>query len=306
MRKLYSILRGFFAIIGILFSVAIILFWAKKDDFTISVDSLYSLYEQRVDTLRAAGSFEPDTANFSFTIIQDTLQAKKIKEYFCLDTLYSGFDDTWTKALAIGNFVATNIPHANQTKWPEQKNAIGLWEYTRDVEPAFNCRLHSILTFELLLAADIPARFVTCLPQDKDDNDCHVVNEVWLPEKQKWVMLDTDMGGHYVTDKQGNLLSLREIREHYVGGKKMLMYPEFKNGSNKMNYYYAYLAKDTYWFQCWGTMSYFQEEWNKEDVVRNSYIVLVPKGFEPFNIGGGNTITTNADLFWSEPKILLK
>ena len=267
MRKLYSILRGFFAIIGILSSVAIILFWAKKDDFTISVDSLYSLYEQRVDTLRAAGSFEPDTANFSFTIIQDTLQA---------------------------------------SKWPEQKNAIGLWEYTRDVEPAFNCRLHSILMFELLLAADIPARFVTCLPQDKDDNDCHVVNEVWLPEKQKWVMLDTDMGGHYVTDKQGNLLSLREIREHYVGGKKMLMYPEFKNGSSKMNYYYAYLAKDTYWFQCWGTMSYFQEEWNKEDVVRNSYIVLVPKGFEPFNIGGGNTITTNADLFWSEPKILLK
>ena len=118
-----------------------------------------------------------------------------------MDTLYSGSDDTWTKALAIGNFVATNIPHANQSKWPEQKNAIGLWEYTRDVEPAFNCRLHSILMFELLLAADIPARFVTCLPQDKDDNDCHVVNEVWLPEKQKWVMLDTDMGGHYVTDK---------------------------------------------------------------------------------------------------------
>ena len=35
-----------------------------------------------------------------------------------------------------------------------------------------------------------------------------------------------------------------------------------------------------------------------EGVVRDSYVNLVPSGYEPYNVGGGNTITTNADLFW--------
>ena len=122
MRKLYSILRGFFAIIGILSSVAIILFWAKKDDFTISVDSLYSLYEQRVDTLRAAGSFEPDTANFSFTVIQDTLQAKKIKEsdgtvhMFCPDPDCNGDITEWNEEWSFCPFCGQAIRIPRESK----------------------------------------------------------------------------------------------------------------------------------------------------------------------------------------------
>ena len=101
--------------------------------------------------------------------------------------------------------MASNIPHDNQEIEPEHRNAIDLWEYTKNVAPAFNCRLHSILTFELMLAAGLEARYVTCLPEDEDDNDCHVVNEVWLPELGKWAMIDSDMGGHYICDVDAQL-----------------------------------------------------------------------------------------------------
>ena len=150
---------------------------------------------------------------------------------------------------------------------------------------------------ELLLSADIKARYITCMPEDKDDPDCHVVNEVWLPELNKWAMIDTDMGGHYVTDRNGTPLSLKEMRENYISGKKMLMHPAFGK-AQKDNDYYAYMAKNTYWFACWGTLSYYQEEYKVEGVDRNSYVILVPSGFEPFDIGGGNTVTTNAEKFW--------
>lgn len=43
-------------------------------------------------------------------------------------TLYDADADSWTKALAIGKFVASNIPHDNQDEWPKHVNAIGLWE----------------------------------------------------------------------------------------------------------------------------------------------------------------------------------
>jgi hypothetical protein len=58
------------------------------------------------------------------------------------------------------------------------------------------------------------------------------------------------------------------------------------------------MAKNTYWFSCWGTLSFYQEDYKVNGVDRNSYINLVPSGFEPFDIGGGNTVTTDADRFW--------
>lgn len=122
----------------------------------------------------------------SFCISERFCPITKIREYFKLDTVLSSTMPTWDKAISLARFVAENIPHANQKINPKRCNAIDLWKYTRSIEPAFNCRLHSILLHELL-------HFVTCHPADSEDSDCHVVNLVWLPELQKWAMLDSDM-----------------------------------------------------------------------------------------------------------------
>lgn len=303
MNKFFRICRNILAVIGGITVLAVVIWQFAKPYFDLDIyPNRLGMMSDYVDSLRTSGPFAKDTTDFSFKIIQDTVQARQIKEYFQLDTLYAQDDDTWTKAVAIGKFVATHVPHANQRKWPDSVDAIGLWEYTKNVAPAFNCRLHGILTFELLLAAGIDARYVTCMPQDKDDNDCHVVNEVWLPELGKWAMVDSDMGGYYFTDLDGVPLSLREMREHYISGKKMNMYPGFGNVSTRKHDHYGYMAKNTYWFSCWGELSYFQENHSHTDVVREHYINLVPSGFEPFNVGGGNTITTDADKFWAAPQ----
>lgn len=217
-------------------------------------------YDEMVKLLREAGRYKADTADVEINYIPDIKRAEEIRDYFCLDTLYDAGASTWEKTLAIGRFVATNIPHDNQKEYPEYVNAIGLWEYTKTVAPAFNCRLHSILTYELLTAAGIKARYITCLPYDRNDNDCHVVNEVWLPETGKWVMIDTDMK-RYVTDRKGNMLSLAEIREHFINDKKLVVYHGFDNPSSKISYYHAYMAKNTYWFCCWGDLGFYQEDY---------------------------------------------
>lgn len=298
MKKSYSVIRNILAIIGGLAIIAAIIVWIKAPEYDWYLGkNNYGLLNKRLDLLRTSGEYAADTNVFEMRIVQDVARAQEIREYFQLDTLYPADATTWEKAVAIGQFVSSNIPHANQKIWPNHVNAIGLWEYTKDVAPAFNCRLHSILTFELMLAADIPARYITCMPQDKDDMDCHVVNEVWLPELNKWAMVDTDMGGHFVTDNKGTPLSLKEMRKHYISGEKIIIHPAFGK-AQKGNDYYAYMAKNTYWFSCWGTLSYYQEDYKVEGIDRNSYVNLVPSGFEPFDIGGGNTITTNAELFW--------
>ncbi|MBR1955956.1 MAG: transglutaminase domain-containing protein [Bacteroidales bacterium] len=254
-------------------------------------------YGEMVKLLREAGRYKADTAEVKINHIPYAERAEEIREYFCLDTLYDARASTWEKTLAIGKFVASNIPHDNQKEYPEYVNAIGLWEYTKTVAPAFNCRLHSILTYELLTAAGIKARYITCLPYDRNDNDCHVVNEVWLPETGKWVMIDTDMR-RYITDKKGNLLSLAEIREHFINDKKIVVYYDFENPSSRISYYYAYMAKNTYWFCRWGDLGFYQEDYKTfpESKLRSRYYALVPEGFETFS---GREITTNdSEQFW--------
>ena len=301
MKKVLKVIWGIFAVIGILLTLRLIPVFCGNQSISI-YRSTKGHYSDYVELLRTSGAFGKDTTSFEMKILQDTARAKEIRDYFQLDKLYDADSDSWTKALAIGKFVATNIPHDNQKEWPEQVNAIGLWEYTKAVAPAFNCRLHSILTFELLLAAGLDARYVTCLPEDRNDEDCHVVNEVWLPEQGKWAMIDTDMDGNYASDLDGTPLSLKEIREHYISGEKMQYHPKFKRATTKVSQHYAYMAKNTYWFMCWETLSYYQEEWKERKRETGRDIVLVPSGFEPFYLKDGAVVTTDADTFWAAPK----
>ena len=201
--------------------------------------------------------------------------------------------------MAIAKFVAKNIPHNNQRIQPDSRDAITLWEYTKNVEPAFNCRLHSILTFELLQAAGIEARFITCMPEDKNEFDCHVVNHVWLPELDKWAMIDSDSGGNWASDSNGTPLSIPELRDYYIYGKDIYFHPEFGASSCKKSHYYGYMAKNTFWFSCWETHQFSQEPSDGRNVGR--YISLVPKGYEPFGLNQADIVIHNAEQFWAAP-----
>ena len=187
MKKLFNILRNIFAILGVLFVALVV--YAVADDLEINIDRSYqSSLDRFLHSLKKSRPYVHDTLTFHIQSVPDSAKAAEIREYFQLDTLYDASASTWDKTLAIAGFVARNIPHANQQMQPRSRNAIDLWEFTRTVEPGFNCRLHSILTFELLTSVGIDATFITCLPK-KEDGDCHVVNQVWIPELEKWVMV---------------------------------------------------------------------------------------------------------------------
>ena len=308
MKSIWKIIRILFIAVGVIVLAAVAKLGLSGYELQVSgiknqvIDIRFDRtnkvrYDEMVKLLREAGSYKADTAKIEINHVPYPERAEEIMDYFCLDTLYDADASTWEKTLAIGEFVANNIPHDNQKEYPKYVNAIGLWEYTKTVAPAFNCRLHSILTYELLTAAGIKARYITCLPYDRNDNDCHVVNEVWLPETGKWVMIDTDMK-RYITDRKGNLLSLAEIREHFINDKKVVVYYNFDNPISRITYYHAYMAKNTYWFCCWGDLGFYQEDHTTfpESKLRSRYYALVPEGFETFS---SKEITTHdPEQFW--------
>ena len=303
LKYLFRIVVGILALIGLLV-VGIFCYLEITQKYSINISK--NKFEADYVELLKQSSFKADTIQYHFATVRDTARAQEIMDFFKLDTLYSPDATTWEKALAISKFVATNIPHDNPEKNPDHPNAIDLWKYPREVKTGFNCRMHAILNYELMQAAGLTARFVTCLPEDREDQDCHVVNEVWLPEQSKWAFIDSDMGGNYFTDQNGAPLNLLEIREKFVAGEHMLMHPEFKEATSKHDYYYGYMAKNTYWFSCWETLNFFQEdrqETEDKDSEVHRFIVIVPENFDPFYYSDSkNIITTDPSRFWASPQ----
>ena len=234
------------------------------------------------------------------------LRTNRIKRYFRtnagldLDAMEKSPETAWEKALILAAFVAKNIPHDNQKEPLPRRNAITLWEYSRRVPTGFNCRWHAILLGELLLAVKIKSVFVTCLPNDPNDGDCHVVNQIWLPETGKWAMLDSDMT-EYAVDEHGTPLSLREMRE-YVRTRRdfaIRALPGFEDSwiasEDGMVYMKCYWAKNLFWFARHTAIRYGLEG---GFCPGDRYICLVPNGYHYNKQRFGGAETSDADAFW--------
>ena len=232
-----------------------------------SLDYVVRDYQKNVEKLQTCQPYNSKTAEFLNRYMVEEEQAAIIRKYFKenagldLEALAASEKSTWEKTLELAVFVAKNVPHDNQKEWLEDRSAISLWEYSRRVKTGFNCRWHSILLSELLLAAGIKNCFITCLPQDLNDGDCHVVNLVWLPELNKWAMIDSDMV-EFVIDDKGIPLSLAEMRKEIISGRTLniRVLPGFEDywvaQPAGLSYMQAYWAKNLYWFAAHSTIGF--------------------------------------------------
>lgn len=263
-------------------------------------------YSKNIEKLKNCGGYNSASVNLEKQNLVDEERAAQIRAYFKenagldLDELAASDKTTWEKSVELAIFVAKNIPHDNQKEMLEKRNAITLWEYSRRVPTGFNCRWHATLLSELLLSIGIKNRFITCLPEDKKDGDCHVVNIVWLPELNKWAMIDSDMI-EYVTDDDGTPLSLEEMREIIIAGQllNINVLPGFEDywvaKPSGIQYMQAYWAKNLYWFSAHTTYGFDLEG---ERTLPDNYSVLIPQGYDYPQSYNPEYVTSNPDAFW--------
>lgn len=252
----------------------------------------------RVEQLRASGTFEPDTASFSFEYIAPAEQTQAIRDYFRLDSLLAGVADTWSKTVKLAT-IAAQVKHDNPDPWPSERNAIDLWEWSMKNPGGFNCRMHSVLLQELLLAEGIINRIVTCMPEDESDQDCHVVNVVWIPEQRRWVMIDSD-NGCYIADENSVPLSLREMRERFIAEQPMEVY-SLEGDKITNTYLLPYWAKNLYYFNSIETTTYGIET-SRTPGQTYVYLFSDAKIRDRVAVSNPNAVfTTDADRFWAAP-----
>ena len=253
--------------------------------------------------LQQAGAYQKQQTN---TLPRFTYQAAKdpsleqVRNYFKLDSV-AGTGDELSKIFNLLHFVHNNIVHDGRNYALCEFDAIDIYNYHKATKKGVNCRHLAITLNEMYLAMGIPSRYVTCMPKNPNDTDCHVINSVYSQQLQKWIWIDPTFNA-YVKDEKGNLLSIAEVRDRLIHNKPLVLNKDAnwnnKEKLTKEEYLEVYMAKNLYWFSC-----PLQSKFNPESRFRKSdtsFVALLPKGFT-IQKEKEEYITNDPDYFWQKP-----
>ena len=223
---------------------------------------------------------------------------KNVRKFFKLDSI-AGQGDEISKIFNLMTWVHDNIRHDGSNYALCEFTSIDFYNYHKSTGKGINCRHLAITLNEMYLAMGIKSRYVTCMPKDSTDSDCHVINAVYLDSLKKWLWIDPSTNA-YVKDENGNLLSIEEVRERLIGGLPLVLNEDANWKSDNVNmtneYYFNYMAKNLYWFNCVVNNQFNVESryrWTKQ-----TYVDLCPVGFIPSGQHSSKIVTNDNAYFW--------
>ncbi|QQT26802.1 transglutaminase-like domain-containing protein [Sphingobacterium spiritivorum] len=224
----------------------------------------------------------------------------EVKNFFKLDSI-AGSGDEISKIRNIMLFVANNIKYDGSNWALCEFDAIDFYNYHKSTGKGINCRHKAMTLNELYLAMGFKSRYVTCMPKDDQDTDCHVINSVYSETLKKWLWMDPSHGA-FVMDDNNNLLSIEEVREGLKNNQSMKLNAETK--VTKIWYLDYYMAKNLYWIQCTNKSQFNTESRYRPADTDLQYISLIPSGFDKDSNKylKNNFITHNPAYFWKSPE----
>ena len=231
---------------------------------------------------------------------KESMNLRMVREYFNLDSV-AGQGDELSRIINLLHFAHDQIRHDGGNRAFVEMDAIDIYNYCKATGKGVNCRQLALSLCEMYLSMGIPARYVTCMPADPNDYECHVINTVWSSELQKWLYIDPTMDA-WVTDENGTMLSIAEVRERLRRDKPLRLCEtanwNHETPQTKENYLDYYMAKNLYYFVC-KRVSRFNAESMYRDYDPQNDIQLVPVGY--VSESEHCEATTDPDVFWARP-----
>lgn len=240
----------------------------------------------------------------------DDPHLRALRERYDLDSIAGKGTDV-SQIINLMEWVHYLIPHDGNKGNPDIKNAMSMIRECKRDDKTLNCRGMAITLNEVYLAMGFKSRFVTCLPKDTTDQDCHVITVVWAPSLRKWIWMDPTFMA-YVMNEDGQLLGIEEVRERLIHGKPLILNPDANHNRDeiqtKSDYLDYYMAKNLYKLECAVSSEYDYE--TPADGKEHVYIQLVPGATPAAPVTAKNkhgqvsyTLfrTNNPKWFWAVP-----
>lgn len=233
------------------------------------------------------GSTKIITYDFENTYYADLLEKYDIENI-------AGIGSEFNKAVnLVDNFSRRLTHNSNFVEYTTDMNAMYLLDYSLDKSKhGINCRAKAQIMNESFLALGIYSRKFWINPLSVYDGECHVVNEIWDSEYQKWIMLDTTNNIYWVGEDKIPLSAI-EVREKFANQDFITAVMPGENLDNlqklrnKHMDLILYTSKNMVYFQ------YFLHYGEGEDDVMYA---LLPETMEPWD-----DCLISKEAIWASP-----
>ena len=206
-----------------------------------------SKYEYYLNILKMSSltleEYNDITSKIIYKEISDVIK-NKILNFYNFTSLKHGSVD---EILEITKIIHGKFKHTPNFAPQYKINTLSIIQHSPE---QINCRTFAILFNELALAAGYKSRYVTCLPYKDWENDCHVINEVFVERTNKWVAVDANMGT-LIKNENGSYLNIYEYRKALSAREicRVLATAAYNGEEVTSDDYNSYMVKNMYQFQ---------------------------------------------------------
>lgn len=157
---------------------------------------------------------------------------------------------------------------------------------------SLNCMGYSILTNDLLLSLGFKSKCIWCMSPYINDDECHVVNQVYLNQIKKWVMVDASFG--HIPSIDDKFLDVIEFRTALYENKiiKLRKSEKFNFSIDETEKFIHYMYKNSFRF-IFNTRCRFN--------INNGFYSLIPQNFDLKNMSynGITNIVHNVNYLYT-------
>jgi len=235
-------------------------------------------YEEYLNVIKAYPDYEYeapiDLPKFTYANVSDT-NFVKIRNVFGLDSI-AGNGDEVSRILNLMKWVHNSIKHDGSKKNPLPISTFNIVEVCKSENRGVNCRGLAVMLNEVYLSMGFKSRYIACLPVERLFDDCHVINTVYSNKLNKWIYIDPTYSA-YLTDENGEMLSIQEVRDRIVTGKNIIVNDDINwNGQPyDSSKYLAYMSKNLF-----RLVSPVEGEYDYESKSNRKFVELIPKGYD--------------------------
>ncbi|MBE5906496.1 MAG: transglutaminase domain-containing protein [Lachnospiraceae bacterium] len=231
----------------------------KEGYFTVPEENIAVLKENSdyaEDALEVNYEYEFENPDVLKALEERGFERAKDKSFASIWKLYTRLCELYTQDGA-------NYKHA------AEKGTIAQMEHAEKQENYTNCRGISIIFAGVLRANGIKAFYEGMFSTDPEDNECHIVDEVFLEEYQKFVLFDPSMCCVYKLE--GKYLNSIELKQALIDGRAEEIEMEYCNDKKKKSGGTATLA---YYSKNMGHFERCIKNGEKDDTTKDNALIL--------------------------------
>ncbi len=213
-----SLVIGLIAVLFVTISVRVVIPVARERSQCVALGKQWMALLKEYPVFSAQETGYPLEVTFHYAQPTDK-DLTKLRDQYDLEAVAGQGSET-DQIIRLMGWVYGLAEHANEPAIPTERNAFAFIHMATAEHQQINCYMKTVILNEVYLSMGFCSRHTHLLPHSHEERESHFVTSVYSRTLGRWILMDPDFGV-YVTDEEGNILGVREIRRRLIADEPL-------------------------------------------------------------------------------------